>query len=87
MPGPFRRSLLLDAAKIALQCELIGLIDEDLKVKKLQFAKKAIMLDPENAELWVHLHLCYTQSSAEDLQMKAKAIFKAYQLDPDLPFV
>jgi len=45
------------------------------------------MLDPENAELWVHLHLCLTQSSEQDQAMRAKAIFKAYQLDPEMPFV
>ena len=59
-PGPFARSLMLDAAKIALQCELEGYSDDSLKEKKLRFAKQAIMLDPENAELWVHLHLCLT---------------------------
>lgn len=45
------------------------------------------MLDPENAELWVHMHLCLTQPSEQDQAMRAKAIFKAYQLDPEMPFV
>ena len=43
------------------------------------------MLDPENAELWVHLHLCLTKES--DHAMKSKAIFRAYQLSPEMPFV
>ena len=66
IPGPFARSLLLDAAKIALKCELVGVVDETLKTKKLSFAKQAIMLDPENAELWVHLHLCLTSAAPEE---------------------
>ena len=45
------------------------------------------MLDPENAELWVHLHLCLTGDNDKDKKMRVQAIFKAYQLDPVLPFV
>lgn len=79
--------MLLDAAKLALKCELIGVKDEDLAQKKLKYAKQALMLDPENAELWVHLHLCFTAKTEKDKAMRAQAIFKAYQLDPDMPFV
>ena len=61
--GPCARSLLLDAAKIALKCEVVGIVDESIIQKKLIYAKRAIMLDPENAELWVHLHLCLTGES------------------------
>ena len=85
--GPCARSLLLDAAKIALKCEVVGIVDESLAQKKLMYAKRALMLDPENAELWVHLHLCLTANSDKDKAMRAKAIFRAYQLDPELPFV
>lgn len=87
VPGPFARSLLLDAAKIALQCELVGIEDESIAAKKIRYARQAIMLDPENAELWVHLHLCLTSGSPEDTAMRAKSIFRAYQLDPEQPFV
>ena len=45
------------------------------------------MLDPDNAELWVHLHLCLTSDSDQDRALRAKAIFKAYQLNPEMPFV
>ena len=37
--GQCKRSLLLDAAKLALKCELIGVQDEELIEKKLKYAK------------------------------------------------
>ena len=45
------------------------------------------MLDPENPELWVHLNLCCTADTIEDKTLRAKAIFKAYKLSPEMPFV
>ena len=55
--------------------------------KKLKYVKWALMLDPENAELWVHLYLCLTSDSPSDRAMRAKAIFKAYELSPEMQFV
>ena len=55
--GPYTRGLLLDAAKIAYECELLGVADADIKKKKLDYARQAIVLDPQKAELWVHLHI------------------------------
>ena len=85
--GPCARSLLLDAAKIALKSELIGISDDSLAQKKLKYVRWALMLDPENSELWVHLHLCCTAHTPEVKALRAKAIFKAYQLSPEMPFV
>ena len=52
--------MLIDAAKVALKCEILGIDVPDLAAKKVRYAKWAIMLEPESAELWVHLHLCLT---------------------------
>ena len=57
MQGPYTRALLLDVAKIAYQCELLGIADEEVKAKKLDYVKQAIVLDPRKADLWVHLHI------------------------------
>ena len=37
--GPFTRALLLDAAKIAYQCELLGVADASVKKRKLSYVK------------------------------------------------
>ena len=45
--------------------------------------RKAIMLEPLRAELWVLLHLFL----ADDSVVKTQAIFKAYELEPESQFV
>ena len=87
MYGQIARSALLDASKIAHQCKLIGIEDAAIDRQKIDFVRKAIMLDPNNAELWVHLHIFSDQNTDESRKLRAKAIFKAYQLDSEHLFV
>ena len=49
---------------------------------KIYLIQKAILSEPNQADLWVHLHIF-----SEDENVKARAIFKAYELEPESNFV
>jgi hypothetical protein len=68
-------SLILDYAKIVHEYQRY-VDDESLQNLKISLIKKAILLDPSQANLWVHLHMF-----SADETTRAKAIFKAYDLD------
>lgn len=48
----------------------------------MRYIKQALMLEPENANLWVHLSLFSDQPD-----QKAHAIYRAYQLEPESTFI
>lgn len=48
----------------------------------MTLVRQAIMQEPLQANLWVHLYLFSTEEAVQ-----AKAIFKAYELEPENIFV
>ena len=48
----------------------------------MQLIRQAIVAEPAQANLWVHLHLF-----SKDEFVRARAIFKAYELEPESTFV
>ena len=79
--GPACREIIIDAAKIAHICSLnsIRITDVDFTDVKIKLIRKAISLEPLRAELW----LLFYEFIPEEHPMKAQAIFKAYELEPE----
>lgn len=75
-------SLILDYAKIIHEYERYDSSCADLQSKKIKLIRKAILKEPNNAGLWVHLHIF-----SKDEATRGKAIFQAYALDPHNNFV
>lgn len=55
----------------------------NLESEQIKLVRKAIMFEPLRAELWVLLHIFV----ADDSIIKPQAIFKAYELEPESPYV
>ena len=83
--GPATREILVDAAKIAHECfkNKVEIEGVNLESEQIKLVRKAIMLEPLRAELWVLLHIFV----ADDSIIKPQAIFKAYELEPESPYV
>jgi cytochrome c-type biogenesis protein CcmH/NrfG len=70
----------VDAAKIAHECSLQSYqVGVELHTEKIRLIRRAIMLEPQRAELWILL----SQFLADSSPQKAQAIFKAYELEPE----
>lgn len=50
-----------------------------MHTEKIRLIRRAIMLEPQRAELWILL----SQFLADSSPQKAQAIFKAYELEPE----
>jgi hypothetical protein len=73
----------LDYAKIIHEYQRYNPEDDhSLQTTKMQLVRQALLKDPNNAGLWVHLYLF-----SNDEITRGKAIFQAYSLDPYSTFV
>ena len=81
--GPFARSILIDAAKICFKGELSGIKTHNLAQNKLLYAEKALMISPNDAKLWALFHMFIDDTTEQGKALKAKVIFKAYELDQE----
>lgn len=79
--GLASREILVDAAKIAHECSMraVEINGVDFDLEKIKLVRRAIQLEPQRAELWALLH----QILPAESPMKAQAIFKAYELEPE----
>ena len=76
-----QKHFMLDACKVIHEFQLFE-TSEELQQRKITLIRKAILLEPMQANLWVHLHLFSTDENTQ-----ARAIFKAYELEPESSFV